>query len=463
MNSAISTPNVLLNPLFAQLGEHRHLLVGFSGGLDSTVLLHLLVCLRKQLMPKLNIRAIHIHHGLNPLADSWVKHCQQQCEQWQVELEVVRVNIDSRQHGVEAAARAARYQAFSSHLATNEVLLTAQHLDDQCETFLLALKRGSGPAGLSAMAAKMPFAHSQLLRPLLAFSRETLENYARAQLLLWIEDDSNQDDRFDRNFLRLNVLPILNQRWPHFAQATARSAGLCAEQEQLLDELLAENLQQLQQPDSSLSIDGLLQVSTVKRAAILRRWMAGLGASMPSQSQLQRLWLEVAMARQDAEPQLMIGPHQIRRFRQHLYLLMPLAEITTNHIPWATVKAVPGSSIMPSLPEPLDLPVELGVLSFASTGGQAVRPAAVGEDISVRFGLQGDIKIVGRHHSRQSKKVWQELGIPPWQRERIPLLYFGEQLIAAAGVFVTQAGQANESGPCWHLHWAKPALKNKNK
>ncbi|WP_145481880.1 tRNA lysidine(34) synthetase TilS [Yersinia aldovae] len=449
MNSAALMPNVLLNPLFAQLGDHRHVLVGFSGGLDSSVLLHLLVCLRELLIPELKVRAIHIHHGLNPLADSWVKHCQRQCEQWQVPLEVVRVKIDSRQNGVEAAARTARYQAFSSHMAADEVLLTAQHLDDQCETFLLALKRGSGPAGLSGMAASLPFAHSQLLRPLLAFSREMLENYACAQQLSWIEDDSNQDDRFDRNFLRLRVLPLLYQRWPHFAQSTARSAGLCAEQEQLLDELLADNLQQLQRPDGSLSIEGLLLASEVKRAALLRRWLAGLGASMPSQNQLQRLWLEVAMARQDAEPQLMLGAYQVRRFRQYLFLLSPLTEIKTPHLPWEVVKATD------VLPQPLVLPANLGVLSFVADGGQTVRAAAVGEVISIRFGLQGEINIVGRHHSRQSKKIWQELGVPPWQRERIPLLYFDEQLIAAAGVFVAQAGQAKEAEPCWHLNWAK--------
>lgn len=138
MNATPATSNVLLNPLFAQLGEQRHVLVGFSGGLDSSVLLHLLVCLRDQLIPDLMIRAIHIHHGLNPLADSWVKHCQQQCEQWKIPLEVVRVTIDARHAGIEAAARTVRYQAFASHLATNEVLVTAQHLDDQCETFLLA-------------------------------------------------------------------------------------------------------------------------------------------------------------------------------------------------------------------------------------------------------------------------------------------------------------------------------------
>ncbi|QHB33679.1 tRNA lysidine(34) synthetase TilS [Yersinia canariae] len=461
MSATSATPNVLLNPLFAQLGEHRHVLVGFSGGLDSSVLLHLLVCLRDQLIPDLMIRAIHIHHGLNPLADSWVKHCQQQCRQWKIPLEVVRVSIDTRHAGIEAAARTARYEAFTSHLAANEVLLTAQHLDDQCETFLLALKRGSGPAGLSAMAAKMPFAHSQLWRPLLTFSREILENYARTQHLQWIEDDSNQDDRFDRNFLRLRVLPLLNQRWPHFAQATARSASLCAEQEQLLDELLAENLQQLQNTEGALSVEGLLLASEVKRAAILRRWLAERGASMPSQSQLQRLWLEVAMARQDAEPQLMVGAHQVRRFRQYLYLLPAQTEIRISHLLWAKVQAT--SDQVAAVPAPLILPAHLGVLSFATEAGQAIKVPAIGEEISIRFGLQGDIKIVGRHHSRHSKKIWQELGIPPWQRERIPLVYFGEQLIAAAGVFVTQMGQAKESEPCWHLHWAKPESNNKNK
>ncbi|WP_268647783.1 tRNA lysidine(34) synthetase TilS, partial [Escherichia coli] len=162
-----------------------------------------------------------------------------------VPLTVTHVQVDARQGGIEAAARAARYAAFSAALAEGEALLTAQHLDDQSETFLLALKRGSGPAGLSAMAARATLGEHLLLRPLLGCSRQTLESYAQRHALSWIDDDSNQDTRFDRNFLRLQVLPQLNQRWPHFASAVARSASLCAEQEQLLDELLAEPLQSL--------------------------------------------------------------------------------------------------------------------------------------------------------------------------------------------------------------------------
>ena len=223
------------------LASQPAVLLAYSGGLDSSVLLHQLVLLRNQ-RPELQLRAVHIHHGLNPLADSWVAHCEQQCAQWQVPLEVVRVQIDARAGGIEAAARTARYDAFSQLLLPDEALLTAQHLDDQSETVLLALKRGSGPAGLAAMPQQHWLGQHRHLRPLLAVSRSQLEAWAQHHQLSWIEDDSNQDPRYDRNFLRLKVLPLLNDRWPHFASAVARSAALCGEQEQLLDELLAEEL-----------------------------------------------------------------------------------------------------------------------------------------------------------------------------------------------------------------------------
>ena len=249
-----------------QLGAQQRLLVAFSGGLDSSVLLHALAALRRQ-RPALQLRALHVHHGLSAFADRWVEHCRSRCADWQIPLTVTHVQVDARQGGIEAAARAARYAAFSTALTEGEALLTAQHLDDQSETFLLALKRGSGPAGLSAMAARAALGEHLLLRPLLGCSRQTLESYAQRHALTWIDDDSNQDTRFDRNFLRLQVLPQLNQRWPHFASAVARSAGLCAEQEQLLDELLAEPLQNLLAADRSLAIDGLTDCSPVRRFA----------------------------------------------------------------------------------------------------------------------------------------------------------------------------------------------------
>ena len=247
----------------------------------------------------------------------------------------------------------------------------------------MALKRGSGPAGLSAMAARAALGEHLLLRPLLGCSRQTLESYAQRHALTWIDDDSNQDTRFDRNFLRLQVLPQLNQRWPHFASAVARSAGLCAEQEQLLDELLAEPLQNLLAADRSLAIDGLTDCSPVRRFALLRRWIALFNVAMPAREQLQRLWEEVALSREDAEPQLQLGTYQIRRFRGRLHLLPPLAALRDVHLPWQP-------------DEPLALPDGLGWL-VAGEGELALRAPQPSQRISIRFGgAQGTVRIVGR-------------------------------------------------------------------
>lgn len=430
-----------------QLAGYRKLLVGFSGGLDSSVLLHLLTRLRTGQRPDLIIRAIHIHHGINPQANDWVEHCQYQCQQWQVPLEIVPVQLNTRKNGIEAAARAARYHAFSTHLTDKEVLLTAQHQDDQCETFLLALKRGSGPTGLSAMASKMAFAQSQLLRPLLRCSRQNLMDYAQRHQIQWVEDESNQDRRFDRNFLRQEIIPLLNQRWPHFSQTVTRSASLCAEQEQLLDELLTATLDQWQHTDGSLTTDGLITMSEVKRNAVLRRWLSRHHVSMPSRDQLQRLWHEVVLARIDANPCLQLGQHQVRRFRQRLYLSSSQQiNITSQCLHWC-------------VSEDLLLPANLGVLRLTNADGQQIRAARPNESVKIRFGLQGKVKIVARDRSRESKKLWQELGVPPLMRNQIPLLYFNEQVIAACDFFVTAEGQAKQGERCWHVHWNKPLSK----
>lgn len=284
-----------------QLLTSRQILVAFSGGLDSTVLLHQLVQWRTE-NPGVTLRAIHVHHGLSANADAWVTHCENVCQQWQVPLVVERVQLAQEGLGIEAQARQARYQAFARTLLPGEVLVTAQHLDDQCETFLLALKRGSGPAGLSAMAEVSEFAGTRLIRPLLARTRGELEQWALAHGLRWIEDESNQDDSYDRNFLRLRVVPLLQQRWPHFAEATARSAALCAEQESLLDELLADDLAHCQTSQGTLQIAPMLAMSDARRAAIIRRWLAGQNAPMPSRDALVRIWQEVALARKMPPP-----------------------------------------------------------------------------------------------------------------------------------------------------------------
>ena len=413
--------------LNTSLLNSQSILVAFSGGLDSTVLLHQLVQWRA-LHPDVALRAIHIHHGLSPHADSWVQHCESVCAQWQVSLVVERVHLEDDGLGIEAQARRARYQAFAQTLLPGEVLMTAQHLDDQCETFLLALKRGSGPAGLSAMGESSPFAGTQLIRPLLAQTREALEAWARQHELCWIEDESNQDDTYDRNFLRLRVTPLLQQRWPHFAQAVARSAALCAEQESLLDELLASDLADCITSRGTLLLTPLMMMSGVRRAALLRRWLAGLNAPMPSRDGLERIWQEVALAREDASPSFRLGEYEVRRYQSQLWWVKSVDGQSETVIPWLEWKT------------PLALPAGLGSVQLISAGD--LRLPQADEVVSIRFKAPGLLYIVGRNGGRKLKKIWQEQGIPPWRRDTTPLLFYGDTLIAAAGVFVTHEGLA---------------------
>lgn len=422
------------------LQPHSRLLLAFSGGLDSTVLLHQLVQLRDTVQPHLQIRAMHVHHGLSARADSWAEHCQALCARWRVPITVARVQLPGGGQGTEGEARSARYQALAGALLPEEVLLTAQHQDDQCETLLLALKRGSGPAGLAAMPARLPFADTRLLRPLLSASRADLEAWAARWQLSWIEDESNQDDKYDRNFLRLRILPVIQQRWPAFARSVSRSAQLCGEQEQLLDELLAGELAGITQPNGSLLIAPMTEMSDVRRSAIVRRWLAEHQAAMPSRAALQRIWLEVALSREDASPCLRLGEHEVRRYQGALYWVPAINIDRELRYTW------------PAPYSPLGLHA-LGSLTInAEAGGQKIRRPRSDEQVSVRFKACGLQHIVGRDKGRTMKKIFQELNIPPWQRERLPLLFYNEQLIAATGLFVTREGEA-QGDACWYLGW----------
>ncbi|EOF4704623.1 MAG: tRNA lysidine(34) synthetase TilS [Klebsiella huaxiensis] len=430
----------MISDLAQTLQPYRQFLLAFSGGLDSTVLLHRLVRWREQ-DPTIQLRAIHIHHGLSANADGWVAHCQQVCQQWQVPLLVERVVLGDEGLGIEAHARQARYQAFRMALLPGEALVTAQHLDDQCETFLLALKRGSGPTGLSAMSGESNFAGTKLLRPLLNERRESLYQWAMTHQLTWIEDESNQDDAYDRNFLRLRIVPLLSARWPHFAEAVARSASLCGEQEQLLDEMLAAELATLMAEDGSLAVEPLTTLSAPRRAALLRRWLGAHNALMPSRDVPERIWREVAQAREDAFPCLRLGDFTVRRYQQRLHWVKYIPGQTEAVLSW------------PDISEPLLLPADLGELALQPGG--ALREPNQGDTVTIRFRASGNLHIVGRHGGRKLKKIWQELGVAPWRRDTTPLLFYGETLIAAADdLFVTQEGRV-EQGKGVQMVWRK--------
>ncbi|WP_454442225.1 tRNA lysidine(34) synthetase TilS [Vibrio bathopelagicus] len=421
------------------------LIVAFSGGVDSRVLLELAAQYAQ--IHGIECCAVHVHHGLSDNADHWANQCQAWCEALSVSLAVERVSLDINSgKSVEKLARDARYQAFQQHIRQGDVLVTGQHIDDQLETFLLALKRGSGPKGLSSMAQVMPFGEAFIVRPMLSVTRAGIEEFARNMGLTWVEDESNQDLRFDRNFIRHQVSPTLTDRWPSFRESVSRSAQLCAEQELLLDELLESHFQQALGDSQSLSIEALFEHSGLLRARLIRMWLSHCKQSMPSQKQLKLLWDEVACAQADANPKLVLNDAEVRRFNHQLYLVRETKDLSDwqSHL---------------SMGESLTLPDGLGKLHLNSALSDSVSNkrdvqnfslSNTSEALRVIFNPEGlSAHPVGRGHSRKLKKLFQEYQVPSWLRRRTPILMDGDRVIAVLGLFVDKNYEGQDCEALW--------------
>ena len=411
------------------------LLVGYSGGLDSMVLLHWL--LQSAQAWGFTLRAVHVHHGLQASADDWAVHCQRQCDALGVPLSVRRVEVDlSSGIGMEAAARQARRDAFVAELRAGETLALAQHQDDQAETFLLRALRGSGVDGLAAMSPVSALDTHRLWRPLLQTPRSALLSYAQQHGLEWIEDPSNSDDGPDRNFLRLHVLPLLHERWPHAAAALAASAAHCGQLRDMLDEEDDELLQHVQAAARVVSVERLQQVSPPRRARVLRRWVSTQGAAALPARVLAQLENEVLPAGPDREAQVRWQQHSIRQWRGHWYLLP--AELPQLPAGWQATWD--GRA-------PLALP----------DGGQLQLQGAAAFDAPMQVtGRQGGerIQLPGRRHQHALKDCLQREHLAPWRRRQLPLLFAADgQLQAAADVVLSAPLHAWLQQHDAQLHW----------
>jgi tRNA(Ile)-lysidine synthase len=403
---------------FDALPAQACVLVGYSGGLDSTVLLHLL----SRRLPRERLRALHVHHGLLADADAWARLCEHACARLGVACDVVRVDVarDSGD-GLEAAARHARHAAFADALDAGDVLALAHHRDDQAETFLLRALRASGVDGLAAMRAWRPYARGFLWRPLLGQPRAALLAWADAAQLSWIDDASNADTDLDRNFLRHRVLPVLRERWPHADAMFARSAALAAEATDLLDNEDAVALASASTSDpATLSLPALLALSSIRRARVLRRWIAQLGLPpLPAQG-IVRIEADLLDAPADAEAAFAWAGASVRRWRDLLHAAMDA----------------------PSLPSDWSVEWRGDVALALPDGGTLALLGAAGFEQPARIrARRGGERIIlpGRSHSHALKHVLQDLGVPPWLRERLPLLTDAEGHVLAAGDLIHSA------------------------
>lgn len=295
--------------------------VAYSGGLDSHVLLDLMKKINLK-TKHFSLKALHINHGLNKKANDWSQHCEEVAARLEIPIQIVKVNAARESHSKESpeeAARRARWQAFQSVIKQNEYLLLAHHALDQAETILLRLFRGTGPLGLSGMPEKGRVGQGEFLRPLLSINKEDLECYAKEFNLNYIEDDSNSELRFDRNFLRQEIFPKLSKRWPKVTEAINRSGFLCSETNQILQALAALDYEKVRsETRDQLSIKKLLQLSAVSRKHALRFWLQSLNLNLPSHAHMERIDKEIIQAKPGSKPRLKIDHYEIRREKGNL-------------------------------------------------------------------------------------------------------------------------------------------------
>lgn len=422
--------SVLDNCLLDLTGASRWW-VGYSGGVDSTVLLQLLAawCERHPGSPPLC--AIHVNHHLQDAAAAWQVHCQAQCDSLGVPLTAVDANVQS---AGEAGAREARYAVFEERVQATEVLFLAHHLDDQVETFFLRLVRGAGLEGLTAMSPSRPLAGGTggtVVRPLLGVARTDIEEYARARSLAYIDDPSNADSSIDRNFLRAQVLPQLAQRWPGYRESVNRAIGHLASAATALAER-DETAREVYSITGDIGLP-LAALRGDAAARVLRRWLQANGQLAPDQAPLEEFLRQLHGAAQDSAPQLQTGAYTLRRFGAAVYLLPRRAA----QEPPSAVAITPGERRQIA---------GVGAVSLlpAAGGGLALEP---GESLQLRWRGGGErCRPVGRGGATSVKKLMQEVGVPPWWRDRVPLLYRAEALLAVADIAVCEPGQAGLDG-----------------
>ena len=400
------------------LDDAKDIVVAFSGGVDSHVLLHALNELKQCQEYAFQLHAIHIHHGLSPYADLWQNHCQQVCADLGVPFQTASVAVKAQpRQSLEALARDARYQKLIELAPANSQIVLAQHQDDQLETFLLQLKRGAGPKGLSAMnrqwlqkSTVSPDKEAYFYRPLLDIAQQEVIDYAEQHQLTWVEDESNKNTKFDRNFLRHDVLPILQKRWPGLSSSVSRSATLCAQQQSMIDEVCAEKLTVAAASVNSLWLAELTTLSDEWLKQLVRFWLSEQGILSPSFAILNQLKADVIETVEDATPILQWQGWQFRRFDQKLFVIPTPSVLPEFEVSWQGEAS-------------LYLPADLGHLVFTQEISNETEPSsflAFNPDLgplTIRLGgYSAKLKPKGSPHSKPIKQWFKLWKIPPWER-----------------------------------------------
>lgn len=432
--------------LEGRIGIPSRYVIAFSGGLDSTALAHsvMALCQEDAQFSGRDILLLHVDHGLHADSAAWSAHCAAfaQAHNTAFQSRVVHV-AENAGKGLEAAARDARYTALQAELRAGDWLLSAHHADDQAETLLLNMLRGSGAAGLAGIAEARRLGPAWLVRPMLSLKQSLIREYAQSARLTWINDPSNEERRFDRNFLRHEVFPAMAQRWPDVAQRLQRSAAHAGEASELMQDLARDDLQALGGRAKKLPLAGLSRLSGARQKNAIRYALRELGLPTPPAASLERVLTEVIDARVDAQPEVCWPGVVVRRYRNNLYLMPQLSAVEPLEMPFVGGAQTLGAGF--------------GELKLSRDGEAGLSESVLNAGLLIRFRSGGEeIKLYGHTHTSKLKKLLQEEGVVPWMRDRLPLLYSGGRLVAVADLWL--AGDA-VSTPGVSVRWIdRPAL-----
>lgn len=431
--------------------------VALSGGVDSVVLLHL--CLQQAQQGKIKkLRAIHINHNLNQAADEWADFCQKLCKQWSIPLYTKKVQLpDARRKGTERIAREARYQIFAEYLHEGEYLFQGHHQNDQAETVLFRMLRGSDPYGLSAIPQQRQLGQGLLFRPLFASSRPMILEYAEKHHLTWVNDDSNSDTYYARNFIRQRVIPLLQERWPTTVKSLAEVAAQCSSYQTILDEVAQEDLQKVEQiialpllgKRRSLCCDALKQLSFEHQINLLKFWFRSDHLPIPNKACLKRIITEMLSVDSDKHPHIHCYGIQIRRY--HKWLIIEPVMTEEPCVP-ATIIVNAGLIILPKSKTPLHI-------KKSESSSLTINSDIKKLQVTYRPYIQSLAPFaVYRNSHRKSLKKWlNEFQVPQWIRDHIPLLMYQDQLVAIPGL-LTNAKFLSASGKTgWKITWQPAA------
>ena len=421
---------------------NRRFVVAYSGGMDSQVLLHLMAAFVAG--EKYRLLMVHIDHGLHKESQQWANWCTERAAELEIEATILKIDeAPPPDHSVEAWARGHRYRLLESIMQSDDVLLTAHHRNDVVETFLLQLFRGAGPHGLASISERQRFGSGLLLRPLLNSTRADIAAYAAAHSLEWIDDPSNAEDRYDRNYLRNRVIPQIERRWPAVNARIAHAVELQQHAAACLDEAADAILDtELGTENSQLLVSSISGLSGAMQRCVLRRWIVRAGFPIPDAVHLHEMQ-RLVRARVDAQPCVSWKCAELRRYRHKLFLF------------WRTQRVACAGDYRWDLDGPVRLPC--GVLSANAVVGRGLSAElATSNDVVARFRSGGErCHPLDRAHSQSLKRLFQEWGTPPWLRGEIPLVFFGDELAAVAEYCVCRGFAAKPGEKGWVLQWVK--------